>query len=198
MIIINFRVVLLRLHVALDAPAYERIKSGLLTTLWMDVDKRLEVVGVSLNSYIVMENVNSFQEEINQKLNTSKDVRKMNGLYVQTLLEYDEVCLTIFFITEFVFQGFLQDDPALASAIWRNLYMQRTFDPIHVSRVVRYMRATVCLFAFVLLICGFQVAYLDSIPVNDILVNGVPIWKPGEALKNSLNKQAIFCLLILE
>ncbi|KAE9555921.1 hypothetical protein FO519_000901 [Halicephalobus sp. NKZ332] len=136
--------VLMRMHVALDAASYERVKTGLLTTLWLDVDKRLEIVG----------------EEINQKLTTKKDMQKMNGIYVQTLLEYDE--------------GFLQDDPALAAAVWRNLYTQRSFDPIYVSRVVRYMRATV--------------SFLDTIPVNDLLVNGVEVWKPAESLRNSLKK----------
>ena len=67
----------MRMHVVLDAASYERVKTGLLTTLWLDVDKRLEIVG----------------EEINQKLTTKKDMQKMNGIYVQTLLEYDEVSL---------------------------------------------------------------------------------------------------------
>uniref|UniRef100_A0A7E4V991 Ubiq_cyt_C_chap domain-containing protein n=1 Tax=Panagrellus redivivus TaxID=6233 RepID=A0A7E4V991_PANRE len=131
--------VLIRMHVSLDAGAYDRVKRGLLSTMWLDVDKRLEIVG----------------EEINQKLNTAADMRKMNGLYLQTLLEYDE--------------GFLSDDRALAAAVWRNLYMTRSFDPIYVNTVVRYMRASV--------------SYLDSIEVNDLLVNGIEHWKPAESLR---------------
>ncbi|VDD89497.1 unnamed protein product [Enterobius vermicularis] len=53
----------------------------------------------------------------------------MHGLYVQTLVEYDE--------------GFLSSDAVLAGAIWRCLYIQKNFNPIHVSSVIRYMRGTV-------------------------------------------------------
>lgn len=37
---------LLRIHVTLDAAAYNRIRDGILNTLWLDVDKRLELLGV--------------------------------------------------------------------------------------------------------------------------------------------------------
>jgi hypothetical protein len=39
---------LLRLHVVLDAGAYQRFRGSILSALWFDVDKRLEVVGVGL------------------------------------------------------------------------------------------------------------------------------------------------------
>ena len=44
----HFRMVLMRLHISLDADAYLRLKRGLLSTMWMDVDKRLQIVGVRL------------------------------------------------------------------------------------------------------------------------------------------------------
>lgn len=37
---------LLRLHTSLEADAYLRLKRGILSTLWLDVDKRLEIIGV--------------------------------------------------------------------------------------------------------------------------------------------------------
>jgi hypothetical protein len=78
--LIHVWMLLLRIHVSLDAAAYNRIKEGILSTLWLDVDKRLEILGTQLN----------------QKLNTTSDMRTMNGLYVQSLLEYDEVCFYSF------------------------------------------------------------------------------------------------------
>uniref|UniRef100_A0A914R480 Ubiquinol-cytochrome c chaperone domain-containing protein n=1 Tax=Parascaris equorum TaxID=6256 RepID=A0A914R480_PAREQ len=90
--------VLMRLHVSLEAEAYLRLRNGLLATMWLDVDKRLEIIG----------------EEIRQTLTTYSD-------------------------------GFLSEDTVLAGAIWRCLYLQRTCDPIHVSRVILYMRSTVSL-----------------------------------------------------
>uniref|UniRef100_A0A915B922 Ubiquinol-cytochrome c chaperone domain-containing protein n=2 Tax=Parascaris univalens TaxID=6257 RepID=A0A915B922_PARUN len=125
--------VLMRLHVSLEAEAYLRLRNGLLATMWLDVDKRLEIIG----------------EEIRQTLTTYSDVKHMHGLHLQTLLEYDE--------------GFLSEDTVLAGAVWRCLYLQRTCDPIHVSRVILYMRSTV--------------AYLDTLDLNDILVDGIKEWK---------------------
>lgn len=43
-----------------------------------------------------------------------------------------------------IVQGFLSDDTVLAGALWRNLYMQRSVDPIHLNRAVYYVRGTVC------------------------------------------------------
>lgn len=36
----------MRIHISLDADAYLRLKRGMLSSMWMDVDKRLEIVGV--------------------------------------------------------------------------------------------------------------------------------------------------------
>ncbi|VDM41952.1 unnamed protein product [Toxocara canis] len=94
--------VLMRVHISLEAQAYLRLQRGLLSTMWMDVDKRLE-------------------DEIKQSLLSYSDMKRMHGLHLQTLLEYDE--------------GFLSDDTVLAGAVWRCLYLQRTCDPIHVGRV---------------------------------------------------------------
>uniref|UniRef100_F1LAF2 Ubiquinol-cytochrome c reductase complex chaperone CBP3 n=1 Tax=Ascaris suum TaxID=6253 RepID=F1LAF2_ASCSU len=125
--------VLMRLHVSLEAEAYLRLRSGLLAAMWFDVDKRLEIIG----------------EEIKQTLTSYSDMKHMHGLHLQTLLEYDE--------------GFLSEDTVLAGAIWRCLYLQRTCDPIHVNRVILYMRSTV--------------AYLDTLDLNDILLDGIKEWK---------------------
>lgn len=38
---------MLRLHTSLEADAYLRLKRGILSSLWLDVDKRLEIIGVS-------------------------------------------------------------------------------------------------------------------------------------------------------
>lgn len=43
-----------------------------------------------------------------------------------------------------IIQGFLSDDTTLAGALWRNLYMQRSVDPVHLNRAVYYVRGTVC------------------------------------------------------
>lgn len=70
-------------------------------------------------------------------------------MFIQTFLEYDE--------------AFLCDDRAMAAAVWRNLYAGDTFDPIHVARVVRYMRASV--------------AQLTATDVGDLLAKGVDRWE---------------------
>uniref|UniRef100_A0A1I7YHJ9 Ubiq_cyt_C_chap domain-containing protein n=1 Tax=Steinernema glaseri TaxID=37863 RepID=A0A1I7YHJ9_9BILA len=124
--------VLLRLHVSLDSKAYLRLQRGLLATMWTDVDKRLEIVG----------------EELKQTMTSKSDMGNMHGLHLQTFMEYDE--------------GFLSDDRKLAAAVWRCLYMQREFDPVHLNRVVAYLRSTV--------------AYLDHLTVDEILTDGIKDW----------------------
>ncbi|CAI4221545.1 unnamed protein product [Auanema sp. JU1783] len=139
--------VLMRLHISLDAEAYLRIQRGILSSLWFDVDQRLEIVG----------------KEINQVLSSKSDIQRMHGLHLQTFLEYDE--------------GFLHDDRVLAAAIWRCLYLERECDPIHVLRVVSYIRSSM--------------AWLDSMDLNDILVDGIKEWKqlkPTSTLGTPTNK----------
>ncbi|TKR58622.1 hypothetical protein L596_030044 [Steinernema carpocapsae] len=128
--------VLIRLHVSLDAQAYQRFQRGILETMWADIDKRLEIVG----------------EELKETMTTRSDMRNMHGLHIQTLMEYDE--------------GFVADDRKLAAAVWRCLYMQREFDPVHLNRVVAYMRSTV--------------AYLDHLSVDEILTDGIKEWRQLE------------------
>ncbi|GMT32253.1 hypothetical protein PFISCL1PPCAC_23550 [Pristionchus fissidentatus] len=104
---------LLRLHTSLEADAYLRLQRGVLSTLWLDVDKRLEIIG----------------NEHNKVLNSAKDMKRMHGLHLQTFFEYDE--------------GFLADDTRLAGALWRNLYMERDVDPANVVNAIKYIRSTV-------------------------------------------------------
>ncbi|CAJ0584870.1 unnamed protein product, partial [Mesorhabditis spiculigera] len=130
---IHIWMVLLRLHVSLDVDSYKRLQNGLLAALWDDVDKRLAIL----------------TEEIGKPQARSGDVYAMHGLHLQTLLEYDE--------------GFLSSDADLAAAIWRCLYISRDVDPVHVQRVIVYMRSTI--------------AWLDTLDLEDILVQGVSSWK---------------------
>lgn len=125
--------VLLRLHNDFDAKAYIRLQRGLLSTMWLDIDARLKIIS----------------DELNQVVTSENDMKHMHGLHLQTFFEYDE--------------GFLSDDRVLAGAIWRCLYMQREADPIHVLRVVTYIRSTV--------------AWLDTLETNQILVEGIKEWK---------------------
>uniref|UniRef100_A0A0K0DXP8 Ubiq_cyt_C_chap domain-containing protein n=1 Tax=Strongyloides stercoralis TaxID=6248 RepID=A0A0K0DXP8_STRER len=126
-------IVLLRIHVSMDYYAYERFRTSLLTVMWHDIDTRLKLVS----------------EEINTNLTKKSDLKKMNGLYIQTLFEYDE--------------GFLKNDVDFAGAIWRNLYVSKEIDPIYLANVIMYIRSTV--------------AYLDSLETGELLVNGIPQWK---------------------
>uniref|UniRef100_A0A0N4ZJ96 Ubiq_cyt_C_chap domain-containing protein n=1 Tax=Parastrongyloides trichosuri TaxID=131310 RepID=A0A0N4ZJ96_PARTI len=129
--------ILMRLHVTMDMYAYERVRSSLLSAMWHDIDTRLDLIS----------------KEVNEKLTTKGDMKKMHGLYIQTLLEYDE--------------GFLKNDTDLAGAIWRNLYTSKeNIDPILLCNAIKYMRGTV--------------AYLNTIETGELLVNGVPHWKQLE------------------
>ncbi|KAL6725604.1 hypothetical protein Aduo_007644 [Ancylostoma duodenale] len=105
--------VLMRMHVSLDAQAYLRLQRSMLATMWLDVDTRLKIVG----------------EELKQTLTSQSDLKSMHGLHLQTFLEYDE--------------GFLADDRVFAGAVWRCLYLSRPCDPIHVLRAIAYMRSTI-------------------------------------------------------
>uniref|UniRef100_A0A158P6H9 Ubiq_cyt_C_chap domain-containing protein n=1 Tax=Angiostrongylus cantonensis TaxID=6313 RepID=A0A158P6H9_ANGCA len=124
---------LMRMHIALDGRAYLRLKRSMLSTLWFDVDSRLKIVGT----------------ELKQTLNTKSDILNMHGLHLQTFLEYDE--------------GFLANDRLLAAALWRCLYLSRTFDPVHVLSAIVYIRSTL--------------AWLDSMDIDDIIVHGIKEWK---------------------
>ncbi|CAJ0597993.1 unnamed protein product [Cylicocyclus nassatus] len=138
--------VLTRMHTSLDAYAYLRLQRSMLATLWLDVDNRLKIVS----------------EEVKLTLTNRSDLKKMHGLHLQTFLEYDE--------------GFLADDRMFAAAIWRCLYMSRSFDPIHVLKVIAYMRSTM--------------AWLDTLDLNEILVDGIKEWKqvkPKEAEETSFH-----------
>lgn len=125
--------VLMRLHSEFDGNAYMRLQRGLLSTMWLDIDHRLGIVS----------------KELNQTMTGQNDMKHMHGLHLQTFFEYDE--------------GFLHDDRVLAGAIWRCLYMNRQVDPIHLLKVVTYMRSTV--------------AWLETKNTNEILVEGISEWK---------------------
>uniref|UniRef100_A0AC35TUU0 Ubiq_cyt_C_chap domain-containing protein n=1 Tax=Rhabditophanes sp. KR3021 TaxID=114890 RepID=A0AC35TUU0_9BILA len=105
--------VLMRMHTSMDIDAYERLRTGVLSAMWMDIDKRLDVIS----------------KELNEKMTSKSDIKHMHALYLQTLFEYDE--------------AFLKSDAELAGAVWRNLYLSREFDPICMNNVVKYMRSTV-------------------------------------------------------
>ncbi|VDK77143.1 unnamed protein product [Litomosoides sigmodontis] len=131
---------LVRLQSVLEAAAYIRIRNSVVEIMFDDVDKRLRVVS----------------EEIHEMLYHKSDKLRMAGLYMQTFFEYEE--------------GFLSDDTTLAGALWRNLYMQRSVDPIHLNRAVYYVRGTM--------------AYLDSLSLEEILLHGIKNWKtalPGKS-----------------
>lgn len=66
--------VLLRLHVSLEAATYERFYYGMIAALWMDVDKRLEMVKAKYK-------------------HSQKDLRIAQGSLIQSLIEYDEARL---------------------------------------------------------------------------------------------------------
>ncbi|CAD6185802.1 unnamed protein product [Caenorhabditis auriculariae] len=132
---------LMSLHNRLEGQAYLRLQRGMLSSMWLDVDSRLAIIG---------------QEE-NQVLTSQSDMKKMHGLHLQTFFEYDE--------------GFLKDDKTLAGAVWRCLYMQREADPIHILRVVHYLRATV--------------AWLETRETSEILAQGISEWKQVPALETS-------------
>ena len=81
------------------------------------------------------------------------------------------------------FQGFLADDRMLAAAVWRNVYGSTCFDPIYVGRIVQYMRETVSPIAVSRLYHSMiQIAFLDKIDANDILVTGIDVWKPANEI----------------
>ncbi|EFO21541.2 ubiquinol-cytochrome C chaperone family protein [Loa loa] len=124
---------LVRLQSVLEAAAFIRLRNSVIEIMFGDVDKRLRVVS----------------EELHEMLYHKSDRRRMAGLYLQTFLEYDE--------------GFLCDDTTLAGALWRNLYMQRSVDPVHLNRAVYYVRGTM--------------AYLDSLNLEEILLQGIKNWK---------------------
>ncbi|VDM95673.1 unnamed protein product [Thelazia callipaeda] len=128
---------LVRLQSVLEAGAYARIRNSILEIMFDDIDKRLRVLS----------------EELQEIVHHQKDKRRMAGLYIQTFFEYDE--------------GFLSDDPALAGALWRNLYMQRPVDPVHLNRAVFYIRGTM--------------AYLDSLSLEQILLQGIKDWKTARS-----------------
>ncbi|KAI6175178.1 Ubiquinol-cytochrome-c reductase complex assembly factor 1 [Aphelenchoides fujianensis] len=133
---------LLRLQSSLDAPTYKRVQQGLLSSLWFDVDKRLDLIG----------------EELNVKMNTKADMRKMHGLYLQTIFDTHYRLL----------QGFLDSDCVLAAALWRNLYVSKTVEPVCLNNVVRYVRETA--------------VFLESLDANEILVKGIKRWPTAERL----------------
>ncbi|VBB27955.1 unnamed protein product [Acanthocheilonema viteae] len=137
---------LVRLQSVLEAAAYIRLRNSVIEIMFGDIDKRLRVVS----------------EELHEMLYHKNDKRRMSGLYVQTFLEYDE--------------GFLSDDTALAGALWRNLYMQRSVDPIHLNRAVYYVRGTM--------------AYLDSLSLEEILLQGIKNWKTARPDEKSDDKNA--------
>ncbi|KAM3727266.1 Ubiquinol-cytochrome-c reductase complex assembly factor [Dirofilaria immitis] len=124
---------LVRLQSVLEAAAFIRIRNSIIEIMFDDIDKRLRIVS----------------EEMHEMLYHKKDKRRMAGLYIQTFFEYDE--------------GFLSEDTALAGALWRNLYMQRSVDPVYLNRAVHYVRGTM--------------AYLDSLSLEEILLQGIKNWK---------------------
>jgi len=90
------------------------------------------------------------KEEIDLKVLAREWAKRLHGLYIQTLLELDE--------------GFLDSDAVLAGSIWRCFYQGNdAIDATHLNAVVLYIRSTM--------------AYLDTLDVESILVNGVQEWK---------------------
>jgi len=89
--------VLLRLHVSLEAATYERFYYGMIAALWMDVDKRLEVVK-------------------SRYKHSQKDLRIAQGTLIQSLIEYDEARLKCLYqiFTPIPFRAFL-----LTIACWQ-------------------------------------------------------------------------------
>jgi hypothetical protein len=47
-----FRLCLMRLQLAFDAAAYQRIQYSVLSSLWYDIDARLKVIGVIFNNFV--------------------------------------------------------------------------------------------------------------------------------------------------
>ncbi|KAI6191343.1 Ubiquinol-cytochrome C chaperone domain containing protein [Aphelenchoides bicaudatus] len=133
---------LMRLQLAFDAAAYQRIQHSILASLWFDVEARLKAIS----------------EELGEKFDSKNDLKKMHGVYFQSLFEYDE--------------GFLESDCMLAAAVWRNLYMRRSIEPEHLNKVVKYMRASV--------------AYLNTLDADSLVVTGIKKWGPAEQLANQL------------
>uniref|UniRef100_A0A915PMX5 Ubiquinol-cytochrome c chaperone domain-containing protein n=1 Tax=Setaria digitata TaxID=48799 RepID=A0A915PMX5_9BILA len=127
------RMLLVRLQSVLEAAAFIRLRNSVIEIMFCDIDKRLRIAS----------------EELHEMLYHKSDKRRMAGLYLQTFFEYDE--------------GFLSDDTTLAEALWRNLYMQRSVDPIHLNRAVYYIRGTM--------------SYLDSLSLEEILLEGIKNWK---------------------
>ncbi|VDN56882.1 unnamed protein product, partial [Dracunculus medinensis] len=118
---------LLRLHVSLEAKAYLRVRHGVLSAFWLDVDNRIPIIIVGFN-------LRRFPKKSGEEVQSGvikAEIKKMHGLHLQTLFEYDE--------------GFLSSDAALAGAIWRCLYVEKNCDPIHVNKAVQYIRSTVIL-----------------------------------------------------
>ncbi|VDK83564.1 unnamed protein product [Onchocerca ochengi] len=144
--LIIYRMLLVRLQSVLEAAAFIRIRNSIIEIMFDDIDKRLRVVS----------------EELHEMLYHKSDKRRMAGLYLQTFFEYDE--------------GFLSDDVALAGALWRNLYMQRSVDPVHLNRAVYYVRGTM--------------AYLDSLSLEAILLQGIKNWKIAHPDKRFNDKNA--------
>ncbi|VDM13489.1 unnamed protein product [Wuchereria bancrofti] len=146
LVLIVYRMLLVRLQSVLEAAAFIRLRNSVIEIMFGDVDKRLRVVS----------------EELHEMLYHKSDKCRMAGLYLQTFLEYDE--------------GFLSDDTTLAGALWRNLYMQRSVDPVHLNRAVYYVRGTM--------------AYLDSLSLEKILLQGIKNWKIALPSKEISNKNA--------
>uniref|UniRef100_A0A0N5ASR6 Ubiq_cyt_C_chap domain-containing protein n=1 Tax=Syphacia muris TaxID=451379 RepID=A0A0N5ASR6_9BILA len=149
--LLHLWMILVRLQQSMDVYAAFKIREEILHLFWEDVDKRLKICG----------------DELRINLRNKKDILKMQGLYVQTLVEYDE--------------GFFSSDHVLAGAIWRCLYVQKDFDPVHVRAAIYYIRGTVKF-----------MAYLNSLDIEDILVNGIRQWKianVANGVKNSCSAE---------
>uniref|UniRef100_A0AAF5PL32 Ubiquinol-cytochrome c chaperone domain-containing protein n=1 Tax=Wuchereria bancrofti TaxID=6293 RepID=A0AAF5PL32_WUCBA len=140
------KMVLVRLQSVLEVAAFIKLRNSVTEIMFRDVDKRLRVASHFFDFHSA-ETFVSFSGRIARNIDHKSDKRRIAGLYLQTFLKYDD--------------GFLSDDTTLAGALWRNLYMQRFVNPVHLNRAVYYVRGT------------FQMAYLDSLSLKEILLQAI-------------------------
>uniref|UniRef100_A0A1I8EV95 Ubiquinol-cytochrome c chaperone domain-containing protein n=1 Tax=Wuchereria bancrofti TaxID=6293 RepID=A0A1I8EV95_WUCBA len=119
--------VLVRLQSVLEVAAFIKLRNSVTEIMFRDVDKRLRVASHFFDFHSA-ETFVSFSGRIARNIDHKSDKRRIAGLYLQTFLKYDD--------------GFLSDDTTLAGALWRNLYMQRFVNPVHLNRAVYYVRGT--------------------------------------------------------
>uniref|UniRef100_A0A914WYI0 Ubiquinol-cytochrome c chaperone domain-containing protein n=1 Tax=Plectus sambesii TaxID=2011161 RepID=A0A914WYI0_9BILA len=126
---------LVRVHRSMNEEAYLRFRDGMLTSLWDDVENRFGTI--------------ASEWKIPMAMKKKENLRLMQGVMLQSLVEYDE--------------GFVCTDTMLAGALWRNLYTENMVDLIDLNRAVRYVRA--------------NIAHLDTLHIDSLIVDGIKEWK---------------------